>query len=185
MNRIPKKVAFLLVLFLLLNGAFYIAWAEHHQHLGKDHDESTKPPEVTKLAPITNQTYQDLCGACHFAYQPFLLPSGSWEKILSGFDNHFGQAVEIDPESKKTIEEHLKNGAAEKSSARLAARIMKSLGSATPLRITETPYIQKQHEEISSNVLKREFIGSLSNCSACHQTAEKGSYNEDSVKVPK
>ncbi|MBU0973733.1 MAG: diheme cytochrome c, partial [Proteobacteria bacterium] len=39
--------------------------------------------------------------------------------------------------------------------------------------------------EISPDVLNRESIGSLSNCIACHTTAEDGIYDDDNVKIPK
>jgi hypothetical protein len=29
------------------------------------------------LKPVTNQTYEETCGDCHFGYQPELLPSAS------------------------------------------------------------------------------------------------------------
>ncbi|MDA3895761.1 MAG: hypothetical protein PF482_06415 [Desulfobacteraceae bacterium] len=38
---------------------------------------------------------------------------------------------------------------------------------------------------MSSDVLKRKSIGSLSNCSACHTTAESGDYDHDNVEIPK
>ena len=53
------------------------------------------------------------------------------------------------------------------------------------MRITGIPYIREKHHEIPMNVLKRESIGSLSNCIACHTTAEKGIYEEDNVIIPK
>jgi hypothetical protein len=62
---------------------------------------------------------------------------------------------------------------------------MRSPGSRVPLRITEIPYIQEKHHEVSASVLKRKSIGSLSNCSACHKTAEKGIYDDDNVVIPK
>lgn len=121
----------------------------------------------------------------HFPYQPGLLSADSWEKILAGPEDHFGEVLEIDPESKKVIAEYLKANAAEHSSAKRAVKIMRSLGSRTPLRITEIPYIQQKHHEVSADVLKRKSIGSLSNCSACHTTAEKGIYDDDNVVIPK
>jgi len=178
-----KKIIFWMVLVLILHGHFTTVWADHHHH-HRSHGESSTAPATAKPVPIINQTYEDQCGACHFAYQPFLLPSGSWEKILSDLDNHYDQEIDLAPESKKTIAEHLRNGAAEKSSKKLSRKIMKSLGSATPLRITDTPYIKKKHHEISSKALERETIGSLANCSACHTGAEEGTYDEDLVKVP-
>ena len=62
---------------------------------------------------------------------------------------------------------------------------MKNLSDLTPLRITEIPYIRKKHHDISPLILKQKAVGSLSNCLACHQTAEKGIYNDDSVVMPK
>ena len=137
------------------------------------------------LRPVDNPTYKEECGACHFVYQPELLPSGSWEKILAGLEDHFGEVLELDPESRKIIAEHLKANAAEHSSAKRAVKITRSLGNRTPLRITHVPYIQEKHHEVSPSVLKRESIGSLSNCSTCHTTAEKGIYEDDHVVIPR
>ena len=61
---------------------------------------------------------------------------------------------------------------------------MRSLGNNTPIRITEIPYIQAKHRKINQDVFQWESIGSLSNCSACHVTAEKGIYEDDDVKIP-
>ena len=137
------------------------------------------------LNPVDNVAYTEACGACHFPYQPALLPSGSWKKILAGVEDHFGEVLDIDPESKKVIAEYLEANAAEHSAAKRAVKIMRSLGSRTPLRITEIPYIRGKHHEVSPNVLKRKSIGSLSNCSACHTTAEKGIYEDDYVVITK
>lgn len=62
---------------------------------------------------------------------------------------------------------------------------MRSVGNQVPLRITDIQYIREKHHEISSDVLKRKSIGSLSNCSVCHTTAESGIYDDDNVKIPK
>ncbi|MCG6880933.1 MAG: diheme cytochrome c [Deltaproteobacteria bacterium] len=61
---------------------------------------------------------------------------------------------------------------------------MKSIGSQTPLRITEIPYIRREHHEMDAKVFARESIGSFSNCTACHKTAEKGIYDDDAVTIP-
>ena len=143
-----------------------------------DHDGSY-------LKPVTNATFEAECGQCHFLYQPELLPSASWMKILDELDDHFGEEIELDPDSKKIISEYLKANGAENSSAKRAVKIMRSLGKQVPLRITDVPYTREKHHEISPSVLERESIGSLSNCVACHTTAEKGIYEDDHVKIPK
>ena len=63
--------------------------------------------------------------------------------------------------------------------------IVRCLASEVPTRITEIPYIKKKHHDISSTTIKREAIGSLSNCTACHTRAEEGIYDDDYVVIPK
>ena len=147
------------------------------RHRDNDHDGSY-------LKPVSNPTYEAECGECHFLYQPELLPSASWMKILDQLDDHFGEEIELDPDSTKIISDYLKSNGAENSSAKRAVKIMRSLGNHVPLRITDTPYIRDKHHELDPEVLKRESIGSLSNCIACHTTAEKGIYEDDNVKIP-
>jgi len=190
MNRIYKLLVFLLTFLLTANGVFYTAFADHddhekksrHQKKERKHSEhnGNRNPTI-----VNNSTYTENCGACHFAYQPGLLPSGSWAKIITDLADHFGEAIELDPEAEKIIADYLKVNAADYSSTRLSAKIMKSIGNKTPQRITEIPIFQQKHREIRQYVIKRESIGSLSNCSACHTTAEKGIYDDDNVKIPK
>jgi len=137
------------------------------------------------LKPVTNQVYKETCGECHFAYQPELLPSASWLKILNRLDDHFEEEIEADPDTVKNISEYLKTNGAENSSAKRSKKIMRSLGNQVPMRITEIPYIRRKHHELDQAVFKRESIGSLSNCTACHITAEIGIYDDDDVKIPK
>jgi hypothetical protein len=137
------------------------------------------------LRSVSNPTYLTVCGACHFAYQPQLLPSGSWRKILAGLKNHFGEEITIGSDSKKEITSYLLSNAAETSSAKLAVKIMKDLGDQTPLRITDISIFRKKHHEVLPRILKQEVgLGSLSNCQACHKTAENGNYDDDAVVIP-
>jgi len=136
------------------------------------------------LKPVTNPVYKENCGACHFNYQPELLPSESWKKILDQLGDHFGQSFELDQEAQKAVLAYLESNAAERSTSRRAVRIMRSVGSSTPVRITEVPYIKGKHRKVSASVLNRPSIGSLSNCAACHRRAEEGNYDDDFVVIP-
>ena len=189
MNRIKKWIIFGVTLALMTNGAFYAVQADHdrgkkRRRYQKRYRNDSEHYAKENLIPVNNQTYIDECGTCHFAYQPELLPSGSWDKILAGLEDHFGEAVDLDKESKKTITEYLRTNSAEYSRAKRSVKIMRCLGSNTPMRIIEIPYIQAKHRKINQDVYQRESIGSLSNCSACHVTAEKGIYEDDYVKIP-
>ena len=54
-----------------------------------DWEASRNTPGVE---PVTNVDYQNECGACHFAYQPGLLPARSWQALMTGLDQHFTEA---------------------------------------------------------------------------------------------
>jgi hypothetical protein len=162
--------------------ASHAVWSDH----GRDrHGRRYRDHGRKHLAPVNNATYQSRCGACHFTYQPALLPSGSWEKIMARLDNHFGRQVDLDGESRKTIVAYLTANAAEHSPAKRARRIVRCLEGGTPLRITEVPYIRRKHRRLSADVFKRPKIGSLSNCAACHVSAARGVYEDHDVRVPR
>lgn len=202
MKKITQYNAVLVTCLMLFIMPFSVAFADDDDHRGDktkwykkifdhddddDHDDAHDDDdhENKYLTPVNNDTFNQECGACHFAYQPGLLPSGSWEKILSNQPSHFGEEVSLDRESKNIIAEYLQSNAAEHSSAKRARKILKSLKGQTPLRITETPYIQEKHHELDLKVFSRETIGSRFNCIACHSTAEQGNYDDDFVKIPK
>jgi hypothetical protein len=158
------------------NGRHQKKKREHHQDGGDDSHAIT---------PVNNSVYQTECGACHFAYQPGLLPESSWIKLLASLEDHFGEAVQLDADSQKAIIAYLKSNSADHNPTKRAKKIIKGIGNQVPLRITQLPYIIKEHHEISPDVFKRESIGSLGNCIACHTTAEDGIYDDDNVKIPK
>lgn len=207
MNRKTTLTMFLTFILIVFSGALYLAAADDdhkekswfHKILDWDDDDDDdhkhrkrnrkrhrdNEHDGSYLKPVNNPTYKEECGACHFAYQPELLPEASWMEILTNLDDHFGESIELDDDSRKAISDYLKSNSAEYSSAKRAVKIMRSLGNHVPMRITDTPYIREKHHEISPNVFKRESIGSLSNCSACHTTAENGIYEDDNVKIPK
>lgn len=187
--RKSNIVSLLLAALLLGNGATLETLADHHEHQErKRHQKRARNYEKhngkQELPPVNNSTYKEECGACHFTYQPGLLPSGSWNRILSELGDHFGEGVELNPESKKGIAEYLKENAADHSFGKLSRKIMKCLGGLTPKRITKVPYIVKEHDEISPDIFRRKTVGSFSNCSACHKADEKGIYDDDYVSVP-
>ena len=122
---------------------------------------------------------------CHFAYQSELLPSASWLKILNQLDDHFGEEIDADPDTIKTISDYLKTNGAEKSSATRSKKIMRSMRNQVPMRISDIPYIREKHHELDPAIFKRESVGSSANCSACHISAEKGIYDDEDVKIPK
>ena len=141
MDKGNKLIVFLLVLSLTAGGVLCTAVADNDDHRKKrrHHKQERKHSEDNgqyNLPIVSDTAYTENCGACHFAYQPGLLPSGSWEKILADLSDHFGESIELDSESAKTISAYLKANSANYSSGKLSIKIMKSLGNRAPLRIT-------------------------------------------------
>ncbi len=156
---------------------------KRHHRRERKHGENNHSG-YRNLKTVSNSTYADQCGACHFAYQPELLPAASWKIILDGTDDHFGETVDLDESARLEISGYLASNAADKSSAKLSGKIMNCLVGSVPERITDIPYISKKHHEITPEVFQRKSVGSLSNCIACHRTAAKGEYDDDAVSIP-
>jgi hypothetical protein len=174
-----------IMVWTLMAGMVNILSADNHRERHRERTrEGRDRTGHDAITPVSNPVYREECGACHFTYQPELLPSASWKKVVTAHDDHFGESVALDDDSEKTILDYLSANGADRSSAKRAVKMMQSLGGDVPSRITDIPYIKRKHRKISSNVLKRDSIGSLSNCAACHKTAEEGIYDDDNVSIP-
>ena len=141
-----------------------------------------------EVMPVTDTQYNKECSACHIAYQPGLLPEGSWRKLLSAkaLEDHFGENAELDEETRKHLLDVLVANSADKSHRKRSKKIMNSLDEgAAPLRIIEIPYIKQKHHEVVEEVVeKSDKIKSLSFCDKCHQKAKEGIYDDDTVVIP-
>jgi hypothetical protein len=146
-------------------------------------EESAARSEVVSVA---NDLYTKECGACHLAYPPGLLPARSWEKLMNGLSDHFGDNAELAPEDQTALTDYLVKNAADRSGQKRAAKVVRSLKNGeTPIRISEVPYIVRKHHEIPSRLIRgNPKVQSLSRCNACHTRAEAGSFNEDDVSIP-
>ena len=129
--------------------------------------------------------YQTECGACHLAYPPELLPARSWTRLMGGLDDHFGQNAELDAAEQATMTRWLERNAAEHSSRSIARRVVRDSEGQTPLRISELRFIKREHDEVSPQVWRRPAVGSVANCAACHRGAEKGSFSEHDIRIPR
>ncbi len=137
------------------------------------------------VAPVTDPLYKEECGSCHFAYPPGLLPAASWQRIMAGLDDHFGDNAELDTQAGLQISKYLTAYAADASGYRRSRAIISSLrySRTLPLRITEIPYFRHEHREIPRRIINLPDVGSLSQCNACHQRAEKGSFRESEIWI--
>ena len=140
------------------------------------------------VKPVTNKQYQEECGACHFAYQPGLLPARSWEALLTdrALRDHFGVNAELDDDTLKVIRDYAISNSAEKSWYKRSRKIAAATEHGpTPLRITGLRYIVRTHHDIPEKMITgNRDVKSLSFCDKCHTQAAKGVYDADTVNIP-
>jgi cytochrome c len=138
------------------------------------------------VAPVSDKFYEKECASCHFAYQPGLLPSKSWKKLMGDLENHFDTDASLEPEDNQMILKYLVDNSAEKfRNYKRSQRINDSIAkNKIPIAITKTPYFVKKHREIQNRLIVQKEVSSLSNCMACHTTADKGSYSERDINIP-
>jgi hypothetical protein len=164
-----KTTLFLMAAITLLAGH---ALADEHES-GEHRSPRLQPSKL-------NTTWQQECASCHIAYAPGLLPAESWRKVMAGLDKHFGSDASLTPQENQAITTFLVNNASMPPSTRARS-------AATPLRISETAWFQRQHDshEIRPEVWKRASIKSPANCAACHPGAAKGDFEEDRIRIPR
>ena len=157
----------------LASGNFEHLGGESNHEEFEDHDGFSSRNQ--------NPLYLEECGSCHMAYPAQLLPSESWQKLMQGLEDHFGENAELDSVTSREIENYLTLASASDS----YKKMLRNLGSQRPLRITELPYFIHEHEEIPSKLIQgNDKVSSLSQCNACHQKAERGQFDEDDVYIP-
>ncbi|MEH6473001.1 MAG: diheme cytochrome c [Halopseudomonas sp.] len=146
-----------------------------------DHDESHFGRQRSPNDPL----YVEECGACHLAYPPQLLGSNSWQAIMTGLDDHFGENAEIDSPEQTQITAYLSRYAADNSGYKNQRYIAKNGTNSVTLRITELPFFTKEHDEVPTRMVEgNEQVGSFSQCDSCHHQAVQGSFDEDEVAIP-
>lgn len=159
------KTLFTLILSLTLGSTPALADSDKYSA-----ENSGKPV----LPGQPNTRWKQECGSCHLAFPPRMLPAESWRKMMGGLDKHFGTDASLSAPENREITAFLVNNAANRWRAPSA-----------PLRITETAWFQRKHDELAAATWKRAAIKSPANCAACHPGADKGDFEEDRVRIPR
>lgn len=137
------------------------------------------------IKPVDNTIYEKECGSCHFGYPAGLLPSSSWNKIMSNLDKHFGDDATVDEETFQTLVSYLNENSAEKSMQyKRSRKIVENLNGTIPDSISKMPYMKKKHEDIKEYLITQKEVKGMFNCTACHQNAKKGIFSDDDVNIP-
>ena len=180
--------AFLIAIYSMVFLCGGNAFADDHDR-NDDHGGRKSEKMAAIAAPQTaknDPTVVAECGTCHMVFPAHYLPTRSWQKLMAGLGDHFGVDASVDEATAKTILDWLTAHAADRSPEKRAKKINRSIPQdETPLRISDTKWFIKEHDEVSQEVWKRKSIGYAANCVACHTKAEAGSFAERDIKIPK
>ncbi len=124
----------------------------------------------------TNEKWTAECASCHLAYPPNLLPAPAWRRMMAGLDRHFGTDATVDARTAAEIGAFLESNAGQGRK--------RGTDSGT-LRISETPWFRRKHDEVAASTWKSPRVKTAANCSACHAGAERGDFDEHAVRIPR
>ncbi|MHB9119452.1 MAG: diheme cytochrome c [Burkholderiales bacterium] len=126
-----------------------------------------------RLSAPDHPKWKAECGSCHLAYPAQFLTADNWRRLMGGLDRHFGVNATLTPQENTEILAYL-----ERYSARASSHGAKTL------RISDTPWFQREHRGITNTIWSQKFVNSRSNCMACHTAADRGNWSEDSIRLP-
>lgn len=158
-----------------------VVWA------GEEEDGPARGVRVSAAPSPATETevsarYTRECGSCHVAYPPRFLPARSWDRLLAGLGDHFGDNAEISPEARGALAPWLRAQAGDTLGLRSVARIP---ADRTPLRITELDWFRAEHGEVPAGVVGAgRSVASLAACAGCHLGAAAGRFGEGQIRIP-
>lgn len=121
------------------------------------------------------QAYTAECAACHTAYSPGLLPARSWQRIMTGLDQHYGTDASLDEATVRQLSTWLQANAG----------TYKRVNEEPPQdRLTRSAWFARKHDDIPPSVWKHAAIKSPANCGACHTGADRGDFDDDNIRLP-
>ena len=133
-----------------------------------------------------NTLWREECGDCHMAYHPSLLPARSWQALMDGQNDHFGDDLDLDENVAVEITRFLLDNSAERMVIEPSWRILQSTpADQTPLRITDTAYWKKKHNDIARQYWDSDKVKDKGNCGACHRDADAGTYEDAAMRMPR
>jgi len=130
---------------------------------------------VPPTQAVKTTAYAEECGACHTAYPARLLRPADWAVVLATLDRHFGVDASLDATTRAAVARQLSVDPAVASAATTKAA----------LRITQQGWFREEHDEISAQLFRSPAVRSAANCSACHADADRGQFDEHSVRIPR
>jgi len=120
--------------------------------------------------------YVSECGSCHVAFPPQLLTAPDWQAMMNVLDKHYGVDASLEAKPRAAIADFLQKN---------ASRRQKHDGHASTVqapRLTQTAWFRKEHGNLPATATTT--LPAAAQCESCHTAAERGDYNESSLKRP-
>lgn len=127
-----------------------------------------------RLARASDKTWLEECGSCHVAYPPSMLSADNWRRMMGGLDKHFGADASLDPASAERITAFLQRDASTRGER----------DASNTLRITDTRWFVREHDEVLPATWRDPKVKSAANCAACHTDTDSGLYKERNIVMP-
>lgn len=131
--------------------------------------------DSVRASPVPPPAYAQECGACHIAYPASMLPTESWQRLMANLKSHYGADASLDASTVQSLGAWL---IAHAASGRRAAPPPED-------RITRSAWFVREHDEVATSIWQRPSVKSAANCSACHAGADKGSFDEHQIRIPR
>lgn len=162
------KSKIIIILFIGIYTSISFADGDNSK-LFDDWDNSKNPG----VSSVKFQQYNEVCGSCHFSYQPGLLPAMSWQKIMSDTENHFGKSLNLSSVELRTMTRYLLDNSAGHINDEISNNILQTFNyDPLIIRITNTPYFVSTHKLLNYEDNKM----NIGQCDNCHHNATQGKY---------
>jgi len=136
------------------------------------------------LVNVRNTVHIVNCGSCHLPYSPALLPMQSWQRIMGGLDDHFGEVVELSEDNKAHILDYMEKYALTEGQPGVMGQLAANLPDNPPLRITRLPAFIDMHTNAQELLgIDRLETVSLSTCEGCHRAAASHIFDKALLQV--
>jgi hypothetical protein len=146
-----------------------------------------KPGSMNGFLAARDPVYVKECGACHFPYSPGLLPARSWALHMERLGKHFGETVQLDEATRRSVQAYLTSNAADVSPYAGSRTYMERIDpSSTPYRFRDIFWFRTMHRIVLEVIgtKPRVKVRKLTNCGDCHQYADEGSFGLSELAIP-
>ncbi|MBT3529776.1 MAG: hypothetical protein HOF74_00250 [Gammaproteobacteria bacterium] len=126
------------------------------------------------------------CGSCHLPYSPGLLPMESWQTLMGGLDEHFGEHIELSEQNSKHILGYFEKYALKEGQQTVMGQLANDLPSPSSpsLRITDLPVFKQLHNNAAELMLLEDLSRrALKDCETCHRAAASHIFDKSLLQI--